>query len=98
MTKCLIKSISKHDLLAFVIQSLTNLGSMTDSDKVMNPQHVGRDPETSRFESRLFRQSGLESGITVWNSLLHRITDDLNVSAPVFKSRLKTFLCRKSYQ
>ena len=28
----------------------------------------------------------------VWNSLPHAITDDLNISAPVFKSRLKTFL------
>jgi len=34
----------------------------------------------------------------VWNSLPHTITDDLNISAPVFKSRLKTFLYRRSYQ
>jgi len=27
----------------------------------------------------------------------HTITDDLNISAPVFKSRLKTFLYRRSY-
>jgi len=30
----------------------------------------------------------------VWNSLPHTITDDLNIAAPVFKSRLK----RRSYQ
>ena len=34
----------------------------------------------------------------VWNSLPHTITDDLNISAPVFKSRLETFLYRRSYQ
>ena len=28
----------------------------------------------------------------VWNALPHAITDDLNISAPVFKSRLKTYL------
>jgi len=28
---------------------------------------------------------------------LHTITDDLNISAPVFKSRLKTFLYKSSY-
>jgi len=33
----------------------------------------------------------------VWNSLPHTITDDLNISAPVFKSRLKTFLYTTSY-
>ena len=34
----------------------------------------------------------------VWNSLCHTNTDDLNISAPVFKFRLKTFLYRRSYQ
>ena len=34
----------------------------------------------------------------VWNSLPHTITDDLNISAPVLKSRLKTFLYRRFYQ
>ena len=34
----------------------------------------------------------------VWNSLAHTITDDLNISAPVLKSRLEAFPYRRSYQ
>jgi len=34
----------------------------------------------------------------VWNSLPHTITDDLDISALVIKSRLRTFLYRRSYQ
>ena len=34
---------------------------------------------------------------TVWNSLPYSITDDLNVSLPTFKSKLKTFLYSRSY-
>ena len=33
----------------------------------------------------------------VWNALPHTIADDLNISAPVFKSRLKIFLYKSSY-
>jgi len=34
----------------------------------------------------------------VWNSLPQTIIDDLNISAPVLTSRLKTFLYTSSYQ
>ena len=44
------------------------------------------------------QQSFAHAAPRVWNSLPHTITDDLNISAPVFKSQLQTFLYTSSYQ
>jgi len=53
---------------------------------------------TPRPRTAFVQRSFSDAAPRIWNSLPHTITDDLNISAPVFKSRLKTFLYRRSYQ
>jgi len=50
-----------------------------------------------RRRTAFVQRSFAHAAPRVWNALPHTIIDDLNISAPVFKSRLKTFLYKSSY-
>ena len=49
-----------------------------------------------RPRTAFVQRSFSDAALPVWNSLAHTITNDLNISAPVFESRLITFLYRRS--
>jgi len=65
----------------------------SSNHNLLNSEHVNSPRPRTAFVQRSFAHAAPR----VWNSLPHTIVDDLNISAPVFKSRLKTFLYRRSY-